>query len=70
VKVLKNPLPTYVNDPNTAMEFHEQLLSYSISRNLKLPQIGLELAQVGDILLAAGSVEALKLLEARRLLFF
>jgi len=70
VKVLKNPLPPYVNDPNTDLEFHEQLLSYSISRNLKLPQIGLELAQVGDILLVAGSVEALKLFEARRLLFF
>jgi len=60
MKVLKTLSRLYVNDLNLALEFYEELLGTSAARRLELPQIGLELAQVGDILLVAGSDEALK----------
>ena len=61
MKVLKTLSRLYVNDLSTAIEFYEQLLGSPVSRRLELPQIGLELAQVENILLVAGSDEALKL---------
>lgn len=60
MKVLKILSRLYVNDLNQALEFYEELLGTPVTRRLELPQIGLELAQVGDILLVAGSDEALR----------
>jgi predicted enzyme related to lactoylglutathione lyase len=60
MKVLKTLSRLYVNDLQAAIEFYEELLNNPVARCLELPQIGLELAQIGDILLVAGSDEALK----------
>lgn len=69
MKVLKTLSRLYVNDLNQALEFYEELLGTPVSRRLELPQIGLELAQVGDILLVAGSDEALKTFRATQATF-
>jgi len=60
MKIFKILSRLYTNDMNTALEFYEALLSTSSAMRFEIPQIGLELAQVGDILLIAGSQEALK----------
>lgn len=60
MKVLKTLSRLYVNDLTSALEFYEELLYTPAAMRFEIPQIGLELAQVGDILLIAGSDEALK----------
>lgn len=60
MKVLKTLSRLYVNDLNLAVEFYEELLGTPASLRFKMPQIGLELAQVRDVLIIAGSEEALK----------
>jgi hypothetical protein len=69
MKILKTLSRLYVNDLNTALEFYDEFLGTPAAMRFEMPQIGVELAQVGDILLIAGSDEALKPLEARRLRF-
>ncbi len=60
MKVLKILSRLYVNDLKSAIEFYEKLLGTPVARRIEIPQIGLELAQIGDILIIAGSDEALK----------
>lgn len=60
MKVLKTLSRVYINDLNPSIEFYEELLGTAAPMRFEIPQIGLELAQVGDILLIAGSDEALK----------
>ena len=60
MKVLKTLPRLYVNNLNPSIEFYEELLGTAAAMRFEIPQIGLELAQVGDILLIAGSDEALK----------
>ncbi|KKG17930.1 glyoxalase [Methanosarcina sp. 2.H.T.1A.6] len=60
MKILKTLSRLYIPDLNPALEFYEELLGTPATMRFKIPQIGLELAQVGDILLIAGSDEALK----------
>ena len=60
MKVLKTLSRLYVNDLNSAVEFYEKLLGTPTAMRFEIPQIGLELAQVGDILLIGGTDEALK----------
>lgn len=60
MKVLKILPRFYINDLNSALEFYEKLLDASAAMRFEIPPIGLELAQIGDILLIAGSDEALK----------
>jgi predicted enzyme related to lactoylglutathione lyase len=60
MKIIKTLSRLYANDLNTALEFYEELLDTPVAMRFNMPQIGLELAQVGDILLIAGSDEALK----------
>jgi hypothetical protein len=62
MKILKTLSRLYINDLNQALGFYEELLGTSSSLRFEMPQIGLELAQLGDILLIAGSDEALKTL--------
>lgn len=50
----------YVQEMNQAVEFYESLLSDKCSLRFKYPQVDLELAQVGNILLICGSDEALQ----------
>ena len=60
MKVLKTLSRFYVNDLSSAVEFYEGLLGTPTAMRFEIPQIGLELAQIGDILLIAGTDEALK----------
>lgn len=60
MKILKTLSRLYVNDLESAIEFYEELLGTPVSRSIKISQISLELAQIGDILLIAGSDEDLK----------
>jgi predicted enzyme related to lactoylglutathione lyase len=60
MKILQNLSRLYVNDLNSALEFYEELLGSPADMRFKIPQVGLELAQIGSILLIAGSDEALK----------
>jgi catechol 2,3-dioxygenase-like lactoylglutathione lyase family enzyme len=60
MKILKTLSRLYVNDLNMALEFYDELLGTPAAMRFEMPQIGVELAQVGDILLKAGSDEALK----------
>ena len=60
MKILKTFSRLYLNDLNSTLEFYEELLGTPAAMRFEIPQIGLELAQIGDILLIAGSDEALK----------
>lgn len=60
MKILQTLSRLYVTDLTTALEFYEELLSTSAAMRFEIPNIGLELAQIGDILLISGSEEALK----------
>lgn len=60
MKILKTLSRLCVNDLKSAIEFYEELLGTPVSRSIKISQISLEIAQIGDILLIAGSDEALK----------
>lgn len=60
MKILQTLSRLYVNELNSALEFYEKLLSTTAAMRFEIPQIGLELAQIGNILLIAGSEEALK----------
>jgi len=60
MKVLQTLSRLYVNDLNSALELYEELLGIPAAMRFQIPQIGLELVKIGDILLIAGSEEALK----------
>ncbi len=50
----------YVQDIEQAVEFYEQLLNKKCSLRFEYSEANLELAQIGDILIIAGSAESLK----------
>jgi hypothetical protein len=60
MKILKTLSRFYINDLNLALEFYGELLNTPAAMRFEIPQIGLELVQIGDILLIAGSDDALK----------
>ncbi|MCQ1535386.1 VOC family protein [Methanosarcina sp. KYL-1] len=60
MKILQTLSRLYIPSLNPTLEFYEELLGTSAGMRFEIPQIGLELAQVGNILLIAGSEEALK----------
>lgn len=60
MKVIKVLNRFYVNDLDQAVVFYEEVLGEKCSLRFEYPQINLELAQVGNILLIRGSDEALK----------
>jgi len=60
MKILQTFSRLYVNDLSSAIEFYEELLGSPAAMRFEISQIGLELAQIGNILLIAGSDEALK----------
>ena len=69
MKILKTLSRFYVNNLDQALEFYEKLLDTSAAMRFEIPEIGLELAQIGDILLIAGSEEALKPFRSTRATF-
>jgi len=60
MKVFQTLSRLYINDLNPTLEFYEEILGTPATMRFEIPQIGLELAQIGDILLIAGPDEALK----------
>jgi predicted enzyme related to lactoylglutathione lyase len=60
MKILQILSRLYVNDLNSAIEFYEDLLGSPAAMRFEIPQIGLKLAQIKNILLIAGSDEALE----------
>jgi predicted enzyme related to lactoylglutathione lyase len=60
MKILQTLSRLYINDLKSALEFYEELLGSSAAMRFEIPQIGMELAQIENILLIAGSDEALK----------
>jgi hypothetical protein len=60
IKILQTFSRLYINDLDSSLELYEELLSSPAAMRFEIPQIGLELAQIGSILLIAGSDEALK----------
>ncbi|AKB78254.1 hypothetical protein MSHOH_1771 [Methanosarcina horonobensis HB-1 = JCM 15518] len=60
MKILQTLSRLYINDLSSVLEFYEKLLGTPAIIRFQIQQIGLELAQIGDILLIAGSEEALK----------
>jgi len=60
MKILQTLSRLYINNLTSSLEFYEELLGSQTAMRFEIPQIGLELAQIGNILLIAGSEEALK----------
>lgn len=60
MKVLQTLSRLYIPDLNSTLEFYEKLFGTKAAMRFEIPQIDLELAQTGDILLIASSVKALK----------
>jgi predicted enzyme related to lactoylglutathione lyase len=60
MKILQTLSRLYISDLNSALEFYETLFGTPAAMRFEIPSIGLELAQIGDILLIAGTDEALK----------
>jgi hypothetical protein len=50
----------YVHDIEQSIEFYEKVLNEKCNLRFKYSQVNLELAQIGNILILAGSDEALK----------
>lgn len=60
MKIIQTLNRFYVSDINAAVDFYEKLLDETCGMRFRYPQINLELAQVGGILLIGGPEEALK----------
>jgi len=60
MKVIRIATRVYVNKLDLALSFYENLLGKKADMRFTYPEVGLELAAVGDFLLLAGSEEALK----------
>lgn len=60
MKVKKVLTRIYVNDMERPLAFYEELFGITCERRFKFIEVGLELAQVGDVLLLAGSDESLQ----------
>ncbi|MEA4901044.1 VOC family protein [Desulfitobacterium sp.] len=60
MKILKTLIRVTVNDLDSALSFYENLLGIKAQSRFGYPEMKLELATVGDILLIAGSKEVLK----------
>ena len=60
MRVLQIYTRVYVSDMNTSLKFYENLLGESSVFRFKYEAVGLELASVGDILILAGTHEALE----------
>jgi predicted enzyme related to lactoylglutathione lyase len=60
MKVLQTYIRVYVNDMDKALKFYENLLGQSATLRFKYEAVGLELASVGNLLILAGSDQALE----------
>lgn len=69
MKILQTLSRLYINDLNSALEFYEKLFGIPAAMRFKIPQIGLEMAQIENILLIAGTDEALRLFKSTQATF-
>lgn len=60
MKILKTLIRVYVDELDSALSFYENLLGVKAWLKVVYSEVNLELAGVGDVLLLAGSQEALK----------
>lgn len=60
MRVLKIFSRIYVNDMESALEFYQNLMGQKADMRFRYPEMNLELASVGDLLILAGSEDALK----------
>lgn len=60
MKILQTYIRVYVNDMDSSLEFYEGLTGENSTLRFKYDAVGLELASVGDILILAGSDQALE----------
>lgn len=50
----------YVNDMNTAIDFYEKLTSKKCANRFEYKQVGLEIARIDNLLIIAGTNQALE----------
>lgn len=60
MKILKTLTRVYTGNLDETLRFYESLTRTKTARRIPIPAIGLELAQVQDILIIAGSEESLR----------
>jgi predicted enzyme related to lactoylglutathione lyase len=60
MKILKTLSRVYVEDLEDNLYFYEKLLGIKVEMRIPMPDVGLELAQIDDILIIAGLYQALK----------
>ncbi|WP_321507145.1 VOC family protein [uncultured Methanoregula sp.] len=60
MKILKTLIRVYTGNLDETLRFYEDLTGTTVERRLPMPAIGLELAQVQDILILAGPDDALR----------
>lgn len=60
MRVIKTLTRLYVRDLDSALSFYEWLLNVKSNLRFRYPEMHLELVLVGDLLLIAGTEEALK----------
>jgi predicted enzyme related to lactoylglutathione lyase len=60
MKILRILSRIYVEELDDHMDFYEKLLGTNVEMRFSMPEVGLELAQIDDILIIAGSPESLK----------
>ena len=60
MKILKLLSRIYVTNLDKYIDFYEELLNSKTELRFIMPQAGLELAQIGNILIIAGNDESLK----------
>lgn len=69
MKIIKAFFRMYVNDLNDALPFYEELYGSKNQFRFKYDEMNLELASIGDLLLIAGSAEALRTFKKTKMTF-
>ncbi|GIM47606.1 dioxygenase [Collibacillus ludicampi] len=69
MKILQTYVRVYVNEIDSAVDFYENLLGVKSDLRFQYPEVGLELASVGHILILAGTDESLAPFKATKATF-
>ncbi|WP_339192905.1 VOC family protein [Aeribacillus sp. FSL K6-8210] len=59
MRILKKMVRIYVHDLSAAIDYYQKLTGEPLNRRFAMPEVGLELASIGDILLISGKEEDL-----------
>jgi len=60
MKILRTLSRIYVEELDDHLDFYEKLLGMKVKMRFPMPDVGLELAQIEDIIIIAGLPESLK----------